>query len=79
MLTYVTEQTSRLHRLPKFVFVGMELRCAVSYAVSRSFLYEVHFIRTLFMIVKECFQEAMKKYFNSVILTLDLLKPSVSN
>ena len=31
------------------------------------------------MIVKECFQEAIKKYFNSVILTLDLLKPSVSN
>ena len=31
------------------------------------------------MIVKECFQEAMKNYFNSVILTLDLLKPSVSN
>ena len=31
------------------------------------------------MIVKECFQEAMKKYLSSVILTLDLLKPSVSN
>ena len=31
------------------------------------------------MIVKECFKEAMEKYFNFVMLTLDLLKPSVSN